>query len=85
MKRLHIHFMSMLIILGLLIAPGCKKGEGVTKDEILIGSFQALSGPIAVIGIPVAEGLNAYFNSINNTFRQIFLGDGMGRKFWHCC
>lgn len=38
---------------------------GVTDDEILVGSFQALSGPVAAIGVPVQKGLDAYFNWVN--------------------
>jgi branched-chain amino acid transport system substrate-binding protein len=38
---------------------------GVTDDEILLGSFQALSGPVASIGVPVKNGLDAYFNFVN--------------------
>ena len=39
--------------------------NGVTAAEIKIGSFQALSGPIAFIGGPVKKGLDAYFNWVN--------------------
>jgi branched-chain amino acid transport system substrate-binding protein len=38
---------------------------GVTDDEITIGTFQAMSGPVASIGVPVANGLEAYFNHVN--------------------
>lgn len=38
---------------------------GVTEDEITIGTFQAMSGPVASIGVPVANGLEAYFNHVN--------------------
>lgn len=39
--------------------------NGVTAAEIKIGSFQALSGPVAFIGGPVKKGLDAYFNWVN--------------------
>lgn len=38
---------------------------GVSDDEITIGTFQAMSGPVASIGVPVANGLEAYFNHVN--------------------
>jgi branched-chain amino acid transport system substrate-binding protein len=38
---------------------------GITDDEILVGSFQALSGPVAAIGVPVKNGMEAYFNFVN--------------------
>lgn len=39
---------------------------GVTDDEIFIGSTQALSGPVAAIGRPMAEGMQAVFAHVNN-------------------
>ncbi|PWJ96640.1 amino acid/amide ABC transporter substrate-binding protein (HAAT family) [Oceanotoga teriensis] len=39
---------------------------GVTDTEIKIGSFQALSGPIASIGQPMTKGMQAYFNWVND-------------------
>lgn len=39
--------------------------NGVTTTEVKIGSFQALSGPVAAIGVPVKKGLDAYFNWVN--------------------
>lgn len=45
-------------------APG-DETAGITEDEILVGSFQALSGPVAAIGVPVKNGMEAYFNFIN--------------------
>lgn len=44
--------------------PGDK--NGVTPTEVRIGSFQALSGAVATIGVPVKKGLDAYFNWINS-------------------
>jgi branched-chain amino acid transport system substrate-binding protein len=38
---------------------------GVTDDKILVGTFQAMSGPVAGIGRPMAQGMQAYFNYIN--------------------
>ncbi|HPZ45120.1 MAG TPA: ABC transporter substrate-binding protein [Coprothermobacter proteolyticus] len=39
---------------------------GVTDKEIKIGSFSALSGPLAVIGVPFYHGLQSYINWIND-------------------
>lgn len=38
---------------------------GVNEDSIKLGTFQAMSGPVASIGVPVANGLEAYFNHVN--------------------
>lgn len=38
---------------------------GVTDTEVVIGSFQALSGPFSAIGVPMKRGMEAYFNWIN--------------------
>jgi len=48
--------------------------NGVTATEVKIGSFQALSGPVAAIGVPVKKGLDAYFNWVNSK------GGVFGRK-----
>jgi len=65
-KFLSILFFAMFGILVFTVT-GCGKAEelGVTDDQILIGTFQAMSGPLAVIGKPVADGMNAYFDYIN--------------------
>jgi branched-chain amino acid transport system substrate-binding protein len=47
---------------------------GVTEDKILIGSFQALSGPVAPIGLDMTRGMQTYFRWIND------LGGVWGRK-----
>ncbi len=38
---------------------------GVTSKEVLIGSFIAMSGPYAAIGVPYSNGIKAYFNWVN--------------------
>jgi branched-chain amino acid transport system substrate-binding protein len=38
---------------------------GITKDKVLIGTFQALSGPVAYIGTSMRKGMDAYFNWVN--------------------
>ena len=39
---------------------------GVTDTEIKIGTFSALSGPLAVVGVPFYHGFQAYINWIND-------------------
>jgi len=38
---------------------------GVTADTILFGMTAAQTGPVATIGVPLAHGLQAYFNYVN--------------------
>ncbi len=38
---------------------------GVYPDKIVIGTFQALSGPYAIIGQEMSKGMQAYFNWVN--------------------
>ena len=40
--------------------------NGVYDNEVVVGSFQALSGPYAIIGQEMTKGMNAYFNWINS-------------------
>lgn len=62
MKRLLTVLLSLAVLFsGLLFAE-----PGVFTDRVLIGTFQAMSGPAAIIGTSVAKGLNSYFNWINN-------------------
>ena len=39
--------------------------NGITDDSVKIGSFQALSGALAFIGVSMNKGMEAYFNWIN--------------------
>lgn len=54
---------SMLFVVILLVFGFAE--AGVTEKEILVGTFQAMSGPVAPIGRPMAQGMQAYFNYIN--------------------
>jgi len=38
---------------------------GVTKDEVTIGAWVALTGPVAVYGVPLRAGVQSYFEAIN--------------------
>src|SRR6185436_7286473 len=40
-------------------------GQGVTKDEIIIGTHQDLSGPIKGWGVPVSNGMKMAVEEIN--------------------
>lgn len=59
MKRL----VGILVLLVLAISIFAE--VGVYQDKVVIGSFQALSGPYAVIGQEMTKGMKAYFNWIN--------------------
>ncbi len=59
MKRL----VGILVILVLSISIFAE--VGVYQDKVVVGSFQALSGPYAVIGQEMTKGMKAYFNWIN--------------------
>lgn len=67
MKRLLIF--SMVLLSVLIVAE-----VGVYKDKVVIGTFQALSGPYAIIGQEMSKGMNAYFNWVNKN------GGVYGRK-----
>ncbi|MBM7560096.1 ABC transporter substrate-binding protein [Marinitoga litoralis] len=69
MKKALLVVLSIVLMLGFVFAE-----DGVTDTEIKIGTFQAMSGPVAVIGQSVANGMNAYFNYINEN------GGVYGRK-----
>lgn len=59
MKRL----LSVFLLLSLFITIF---GEvGVYNNKVVIGTFQALSGPYAIIGQEMTKGMKAYFNWIN--------------------
>lgn len=55
----------LLIFLGILLSILTIAEVGVYNDKIVIGTFQALSGPYAVIGQEMSKGMNAYFNWVN--------------------
>ena len=68
-KTVTVLMAAMLVIAFAVPVFGAGQQEdapGVTDDEIFIGSTQALSGPVASIGTPLAEGMQAYFAHVNN-------------------
>ncbi len=55
-----------VVLLMPVFGEGSQEGTpGVTEDTIYIGSTQALSGPVASIGKPMAEGMRAFFDHVN--------------------
>mgnify|MGYP002682217973 FL=1 len=61
MKKL----LVLLLVAALLVSGLAFAEPGITKDKVLIGTFQALSGPVAYIGLSMRKGLDAYFNWVN--------------------
>ena len=56
----------VLLLVATLLVSGLAFAEpGITKDKVLIGTFQALSGPVAYIGLSMRKGMDAYFNWVN--------------------
>lgn len=63
-----------LVGLAFLSASACAQSQGVTNDEILIGSIQDLSGPIAALGKQVRLGMQMRVDEFNAS------GGARGRK-----
>jgi len=61
MKKL----LVLLLVAALLVSGLAFAEPGITKDKVLIGTFQALSGPVAYIGLSMRKGMDAYFNWVN--------------------
>jgi len=57
----------VVLLLGLMSFSlfAANEAEGVTDDTVKIGCFQALTGPVAPIGVSMKKGLDAYFNWVN--------------------
>jgi len=60
MKKL----LSVILMLIFLVSVFAE--VGVHNDKVVVGTFQALSGPYAVIGQEMSKGMKAYFNWINS-------------------
>lgn len=61
-----IRFRSLLAAaLGLLALSATAQTPGVSRDEIVVGSIQDLSGPIAMLGAPVRDGMLMRFEDAN--------------------
>ncbi|HAA85743.1 MAG TPA: ABC transporter substrate-binding protein [Kosmotogaceae bacterium] len=63
MKRVLVFLTIAMVVLGSFVFAE----DGVYEDKVVIGSFQALSGPVAPIGVSMRKGMDAYFNWVNNT------------------
>jgi branched-chain amino acid transport system substrate-binding protein len=68
MRKLFVIFLIVLLTLTVLAE------RGVYPDRVVIGTFQALSGPYAIIGQGMSKGMKAYFNWVNDN------GGVYGRK-----
>jgi len=61
------------------ITSGRAQPPGVTATEVKLGAFNAMSGPVAGIGIPVAHGAQAFYNACNDGLFPL-LSKPYGRK-----
>ena len=77
--------MQILVVIGFFIFPLCfaSAEEGVTDNEILIGTIQALTGDMAFIGNQNVNGTKIMINEINKKggihgrkIRQVVMDDG---------
>ncbi|MBN8508301.1 MAG: ABC transporter substrate-binding protein [Burkholderiales bacterium] len=59
-----VHFTAAAAALALL-AGGAHAQQGVSKDEILVGTIQDLSGPVAAFGKAVRQGMLLRIDEIN--------------------
>jgi ABC-type branched-subunit amino acid transport system substrate-binding protein len=62
MKKL---VMVLLVFASIVTLTGCKKQQGVTDTEIIVGNAAAVSGAFATVGLPFNQGIEAYFAMIN--------------------
>src|ERR1700679_2553028 len=65
------HAIGLTLLTGLacgalLSAASAAENQGITKDEILLGSVLDLSGPVASIGVPVREGQDMAIQAAND-------------------
>ena len=64
MKKITVMVLACLMILSVV---SFAQEDGVYPDKVVIGSFQALSGAVAPIGVSMRKGMDAYFNWVNTT------------------
>ena len=62
-KLLHL-FLCLALIVSLAVAVQAG-AQGVTKDEIVVGTHTALSGPVAGWGIDATNGIRMRFDEVN--------------------
>src|SRR6056297_1791349 len=58
--------------------------NGITDDSVKIGSFQALSGALAFIGVSMNKGMEAYFNWVNKNGYRSEKTCGTGQGVFNC-
>lgn len=70
MKKFLSIFLTTILSISLLAGCGTTEKEeaaqGVTEDAIKVGTIGPVSGPVAIVGIPVLHGMEAYFNMVND-------------------
>lgn len=76
MKFRHAKLASVVGVLALLStlpsgAQNLKSGPGVTDSSITVGVLSVLTGPVALQGVPVANGVEAYFKHVNEDLKGI--------------
>jgi ABC-type branched-subunit amino acid transport system substrate-binding protein len=52
-------------------AQNVKLGHGVTDTSITVGVLSVLTGPVALQGVPIANGVDAYFKQLNEGSKGI--------------
>jgi len=62
-KLLHL-CLCFAFLLGIVVAAQAET-QGVTKDEIVVGTHTALSGPVAGWGIDATNGIRMRFDEVN--------------------
>jgi len=65
MKRIVVAAASAVLAAG-LAGSASAQVQGVTDTEIVVGSFNDLSGPFAAFGAPAIKAANLYFKEIND-------------------
>ena len=65
------HATRLVLLIGLICggsvsAASAAENQGISKDEILLGSVLDLSGPVASIGVPVREGQDMAIQAAND-------------------
>jgi ABC-type branched-subunit amino acid transport system substrate-binding protein len=52
-------------------AQSVKSGPGITDKVVSVGVLSVLTGPVALQGVPIANGVDAYFKHINQQMHGI--------------
>jgi ABC-type branched-subunit amino acid transport system substrate-binding protein len=53
------------------LAQDSKSGPGITDTSITVGVLSVLTGPVALQGVPIANGVDAYFKHVNEDMHGI--------------